>query len=146
MRCFSLNQTQRHLKKTTKIKEDLQLFETYVKFDGICVEVAVEKLKGLLFLRNNNGNDNATIWLVEREARAKTTPQINDMIGWMKKNNRAARPLTTQHINDVIGWMRKNNRAARAARFLVQFFDLVCQTMTRNLQIWGSDNNASTQQ
>lgn len=71
MRCFSLNQTQRHLKKTTKIKEDMQLFETHVKFDGICVEVAeshtskgevaVEKLKGLLFLRNNNGNDNATI-------------------------------------------------------------------------------------
>ena len=26
-----------------------------------------------------------------------------------------------EKINDLISWMRKNNRAARAARFLVQF-------------------------
>ena len=32
--------------------------------------------------------------------------------------------------DDLIGWMRKNNRAARAARTLVQFLDVVCQ-MTR---------------
>ena len=32
---------------------------------------------------------------------------------------------TTPQINDLIGWMKKNNRAARAARFLVQCFDVV---------------------
>ena len=37
---------------------------------------------------------------------------------------------TTPQINDLIGLTRKNNRAARAARFLVQFFDVVCQTTT----------------
>ena len=36
----------------------------------------------------------------------------------------------TPQINDLIGSMRKNNHAARAARFLVQFFDVVCQTIT----------------
>ena len=30
----------------------------------------------------------------------------------------------TPQINDLIDWIRKNNRAARAARFLVQFLDL----------------------
>ena len=34
----------------------------------------------------------------------------------------------------MIGWKRKNNRAARAARFLVQFFDVACQTMTYNFR------------
>ena len=29
--------------------------------------------------------------------------------------------------NQLLDWL-KNNRAARAARFLVQFFDVVCQT------------------
>ena len=33
--------------------------------------------------------------------------------------------------NDVIDWMRKNNRAARAARTLVQFFDVVYQMMSK---------------
>ena len=42
--------------------------------------------------------------------------------------------------------MRKNNRAARAAHFLVQFFDVVCQTTTWNFHIWASDGNASPQQ
>ena len=31
---------------------------------------------------------------------------------------------------DLIGSMRKNNRAARAARTLSQFFDVVCQMTT----------------
>ena len=39
---------------------------------------------------------------------------------------------------DLIGWMKKNNRAARAARFLVQFFDAVCQITTWIFNIWGS--------
>ena len=30
----------------------------------------------------------------------------------------------------LIAWVRKNNRAARAARFLLQCFDVVCQTTT----------------
>ena len=34
---------------------------------------------------------------------------------------------TTPENNDLIGWIRKNNRAACAARFLVQFFDVACQ-------------------
>ena len=35
-------------------------------------------------------------------------------------------------INDLIGGMRKNNRAAHAARFMVQFFDEVFQSTTWN--------------
>ena len=35
--------------------------------------------------------------------------------------------LTTSQINQLISWIRKNDRAARAARFLMQFFDLVGQ-------------------
>ena len=44
---------------------------------------------------------------------ATTAPQINDMIGCMRKNNRAARAARS-----------------RAARSLVEFFDVVCQTTT----------------
>jgi len=40
----------------------------------------------------------------------------------------------TPENNDLIGWMRKNNRAARAARTLEQFFDVVCQMTTWNFQ------------
>ena len=39
--------------------------------------------------------------------------------------------------------MGKNNRAARAARFLVQSFDVVCQTTAWNFHNWGSDDNAT---
>ena len=35
--------------------------------------------------------------------------------------------------NDLIGWMRKNNRDARAARTLAEFFDVVCQMTTSSL-------------
>jgi len=41
-----------------------------------------------------------------------------------------ATSATTPQINDLIGWMKKNNRAARAARFLVHSFDVVWQTTT----------------
>ena len=54
-----------------------------------------------------------------------------------------ATATATPQINDLIGWMRKNNHAARAARFLVQYFDVVCQTTTWNFRIWG---NSSPQQ
>ena len=46
-----------------------------------------------------------------------------------------ATSTTTPQINDLIGWMKKNNDAARAARFLVQCFDVVCQT-TREIFIF----------
>ena len=49
---------------------------------------------------------------------------------------------TTSQINDLIGWMRENKRAARAARFLVEFFDVVCQMTSWNFHIWSSDNKA----
>ena len=32
-----------------------------------------------------------------------------------------------KQMNDMIGWMRKNNRATCAARTLAAFFDVVCQ-------------------
>ena len=36
--------------------------------------------------------------------------------------------MTTPENNDLIGWMwKKNNRAARAARTFVAFFDVDCQ-------------------
>ena len=55
-----------------------------------------------------------------------------------------ATTTTTPQINDLIGWMKKNNRATRAARSLVHFFDVVCQTTTWNFQIGASDDNASS--
>ena len=50
----------------------------------------------------------------------------------------------TPHFNDLIGWMRKINRAARAARFLVQIFDISAR-WRRQILIC-SDGNASSQQ
>ena len=38
---------------------------------------------------------------------------INDMIGWLPKNNRAARSFST--FNNMNGSMNKNSRAARSA-------------------------------
>ena len=38
-----------------------------------------------------------------------------------------ATATTTPQIRDLIGLMRTNSRAARAARFLLKFFDVVCQ-------------------
>ena len=46
--------------------------------------------------------------------------------------------------NNLIGWMRKNNRAARAARTLAKFFDVICQMTTWNFQLWGFNDNAWT--
>ena len=52
-----------------------------------------------------------------------------------------ATATTTLQIKDLIGWVRKNNRAARAARFLVQLIDVVCRATTWNFHSWGSDDN-----
>ena len=46
--------------------------------------------------------------------------------------------------NQWFDWLNEKNN--RAARFLVQCFDVVCQTTTWNFHIWGSDNSASSQQ
>ena len=37
-----------------------------------------------------------------------------------------ATTTSARQINDLIGSKMKNNHAAHAARFLVQFFDVVC--------------------
>ena len=39
-------------------------------------------------------------------------------------------------INDLIGWIRKDNRAARAARIFVQFYDVLCQTTDLSSVFW----------
>ena len=41
-----------------------------------------------------------------------------------------ATAMTTLQIKDLIGSVRRNNRAERAARFLGQFYDVVSQTTT----------------
>ena len=61
-------------------------------------------------------------------------------------NLTTATSTTSPQINDLIGWMKKHNRTARAARFLMQCFDAVCKTTTWNFHIWGSQDNASSQQ
>ena len=50
---------------------------------------------------------------------------------------------TSSRINDLIGWVKKNNLAARAARFLVQLFDVVYQSTKWNFHFWGSDDNVA---
>ena len=60
-------------------------------------------------------------------------------------NKESGTATTTPLINDLISLMKKNNRAARAARFLEQALD-ICKMTTRNFRIWGSDDNASSQQ
>ena len=46
-------------------------------------------------------------------------------------------------MNDLIGWLKKNNRAARVARFLVQCFDV--SLSKDDVQIWGSDDSTNSQ-
>ena len=53
---------------------------------------------------------------------------------------------TTPEINYLIGWIRRSNRTASAARLLVQFFKVVRQTTTQNFHISGSDDKANQQQ
>ena len=53
------------------------------------------------------------------------------MIARELEHRRRKRQRQRREKNDLIGRMRKNNRAARAARAartLVEFFDVVCQT------------------
>ena len=66
--------------------------------------------------------------------------QSNNLSG----NKPAAMATTTPERNDLIGWMRKNNHAARAARTLVQFFDAACQMTTWKFQIQGFSENMNT--
>ena len=80
---------------------------------------------------NGNVNDNATNQWFDLTTR--------------QQDLTTATSMTTPQINDLIGWMKKNNRAARAALFLVHCFVVVCQTTTWNFHIWGSDDNGSSQ-
>ena len=48
---------------------------------------------------------------------------------------------TTLQIKDMIGWMRTNSRAARS---LVQFLDMVCQSTTKNDQLPDADDNVES--
>ena len=41
-----------------------------------------------------------------------------------------ATAMIRPQIIDLIGYTRENNRVARAARFSVQYFDVVCQMTT----------------
>ena len=59
-----------------------------------------------------------------------TSLENNNMIDWRTKSSHAARAPTTPQINDVIAGMWKNNRTSRAARTLTNYFDVVCQTKT----------------
>lgn len=54
----------------------------------------------------------------------------------LDQRRRQRRATTTSQINIMIGWVRKNNRAARLARFLVKFFVVVCRTTTWNFHTW----------
>ena len=55
--------------------------------------------------------------------------------------NREQHWTTTQQINNLIGWIRKNNHGT----LLVQYFDTVCHMTTWNCKIWGSGHNANPQ-
>ena len=48
---------------------------------------------------------------------------------------------TTPEKNDLIGWMKIDNRAARAARTLVQLLDVVWQMTKINFLIKGFNDN-----
>ena len=54
----------------------------------------------------------------------------------VKKRWRQRRATTTSPVNNMIGWVRKNNRAAGVVRFLVKFFVVVCRTTSWNFHTW----------
>ena len=74
---------------------------------------------------------------------------IRTFVFWRRRCLRPclSSPMTTQRqrrkSSDLIGRMRKNNRAAR---FLAQIFDAVCQTTRGSFHIWDCDDNASSKQ
>ena len=90
-------------------------------------------------------------WTTKKELSVRTTqsqrqPQTDAVTINTEGDLSTATATARPQINDVIGWMRKYNRAARAARaarFLVHFFDVFCQMTTWNFHILGSDENAS---
>ena len=52
----------------------------------------------------------------------------------------------TPENNDLIDWMSRNDPAACVVRTLVEFFDVVCQMAPWNFQIQGFNDNVNTQQ
>ena len=76
-------------------------------------------------------------------------PRLDEMIMrmlkmWESLKQRRRQLQKMSEIYDLIGLMRKYNRAARAARTFVEFSDLVCQTT--NLRIFGFNDNVNTHQ
>ena len=66
--------------------------------------------------------------IISGELKAKTTAK--------------AKAKTTPESNDLIGWMKTADRGARAGRKLIEFFNV---TMW-NFQIYGFNDNVNTQQ
>ena len=50
------------------------------------------------------------------------------LVGSLRNDDENSNDSATNQ--DMIAWMRRKSRAARAARSLVQFFDMVCQSTT----------------
>ena len=77
-------------------------------------------------------DDGVSVLLLSRIRKTKLKLEFHrDFLHWKGVNEKmTATARTTPHIIDMIGWMSEKSRAARAARFLVQFFDVVCQMTT----------------
>ena len=81
---------------------------------------------------------------IKPRVRSETKPRCVRLVGHFRYKD--GNGNDNLQINDLIGWMRKNNRAARAARFYVQFFYVAYQKTSWNFQFWGFDDNTSPQQ
>ena len=87
-------------------------------------------------------------WTTKEELSVRTTqsqrqPQTDAVTINTEGDLSTATATATAKINDLIGRMKKNNRAARAAPSLVQFCDVVCQITTWNFHIRGSADSTS---
>ena len=83
------------------------------------VFIEIQRMKGLLHI--------TVFWRCVYRCRRR--------MHWGDLVRTTARVTMTLENNDLIGWMRINNRAARAARTSVQFFDVICQMTTCKFQI-----------
>ena len=84
-------------------------------------------------------------WTTKKELSVRTTqsqrqPQTDAVT--INTEGDLSTATATAKINDLIGRMKKNNRAARAAPSL-QFCDVVCQITTWNFHIRGSADSMS---
>ena len=67
----------------------------------------------------------------------------SQLLGTLRSTTRWS--TRTPRNKNIIGLMRKNNRAAREARILAQIRAVLCTTTTWNHQIWDFDDNVSVQ-